>query len=112
MFSVIQTHHSCDFHLAVDFLGLRRGWSWSQIIDQPQDVSKQGSRHRHLVQLERDMAAVADNFGADLDQLLAHRGRRPTLDTLGPRQLPLVMLWTAPTTGIAVRQMEGALVKR
>jgi hypothetical protein len=29
------------FHLAVDFLGLRQGWSWPQVVDQPQDFLKQ-----------------------------------------------------------------------
>ena len=42
------------------------------------------------------MPAVADELGADLDQLLAQRGDRPTLGILGPYELPLLMLWTAP----------------
>ncbi len=33
-FVVIQTQISRRFYVAVDFLGLRRGGSWSQIIDQ------------------------------------------------------------------------------
>ncbi len=37
IFSVIQTHPSCRVLLAVDFLGLRRSGSWSQIINQAQD---------------------------------------------------------------------------
>ena len=36
-FVVIQTHLSRRFYLAVDFLGLRRSGSWSQIINQAQD---------------------------------------------------------------------------
>ncbi len=36
-FIVIQTHLSRRFYLAVDFLGLRRSGSWSQIINQAQD---------------------------------------------------------------------------
>ena len=35
-FVVIQTHLSRRFYLAVDFLGLRRSGSWSQIINQAQ----------------------------------------------------------------------------
>ncbi len=64
----IQTRPSCRFHLAVDFPGLRRSGSWSQIINQAQDFLEQFPRHRHLGQLERDVPAMADNFGPDLHQ--------------------------------------------
>ena len=37
------------------------------------------SRHRDLGHLESDVAAVADNLRADLDQLLAQAGQRPWL---------------------------------
>ncbi len=37
IFLAIQTHLSCRFLLAVDFLGLRRSGSSSQIINQAQD---------------------------------------------------------------------------
>jgi hypothetical protein len=37
-FVVIQTHLSRRFYLGVDFLGLRRSRSWSQIINQAQDL--------------------------------------------------------------------------
>ncbi len=37
IFSVIQTDPFCRVLLAVDFPGLRRSGSWSQIIDQAQD---------------------------------------------------------------------------
>ncbi len=66
-FSAIQTHPSCRFHLTVDFPGLRRSGSWSQIIGQAQDFPEQFLRHGNLGQLERDVPAMADNFGADLD---------------------------------------------
>ncbi len=39
-FVVIQIHLSRRFYLAIDFLGLRRRGSWSQIIDQAQDVDE------------------------------------------------------------------------
>ncbi len=55
----------------MDSLGLRRNGSSSQIIDQAQDFPKQFLRHGNLGQLERDVPAMADNFGADLDQLLS-----------------------------------------
>jgi hypothetical protein len=37
--------------------------------DQRQDIGKHLPRHRDLGQLERDVAAVADHLGADLDQM-------------------------------------------
>ena len=69
-FVVIQTHPSRRFHLAVDSLGLRRSGSSPQIIDQAQDFPEQFPRHGNLGQLERDVPAMADDLGADLDQLL------------------------------------------
>ena len=66
-FSAIQTHPSCRFHTAVDLPGLHRGGSSPQIIDQAQDFPEQVPWHRHLGQLERDIATVADDLGADLD---------------------------------------------
>ncbi len=76
-FLVMQTHLSCRFLLAVDFLGLRRSGSWSQIIDQAQYFSEQIPRHRHLGQLERDVPPVTDDLGTDLDQLFQQRAQRP-----------------------------------
>ena len=63
-----QTHFSHRFYLTVDFLGLRRSGSWSQFIDPPQDFPKQVPGHGNLGQLEREVPAVADNLGPDLDQ--------------------------------------------
>ena len=70
-YSAIQTHPSCRFLLTVDFLGLRRNGSSPQIIDQAQDFPEQFPRHRDLGQLERNVSAMADDFRADLDQLLS-----------------------------------------
>jgi hypothetical protein len=81
-FSAIQTHPSCRFHLAVDFPGLRRSGSSSQIIDQAQDFPERFSRHGNLGQLERDVPAMSDDFRADLDKLVEQRGQRPMLDLL------------------------------
>ena len=64
---VIQTHPSCRFHLVANFSGLRRNGSSSQVINQVQDFPEQLPRHRHLGQLERDVPAMADTFGSDLD---------------------------------------------
>ncbi len=71
IFLAIQTHLTCRFHLVIDFLGLRRSGSWSQIINQAQDFPEQFPRHRHLGQLERDVPAMADHFRTDLDRLLS-----------------------------------------
>ncbi len=81
--SIFQTHLSHRFYLAMDFLGPRRTWTSSEIIDQAQDIPEQRPRRRHPGQLERDVPTMADNFGPDLDQLLAQRGDRPTRGILG-----------------------------
>ena len=61
-------------------------WYWRrpqpQASDAAQDFGKQGARHCDLGQLEHDVAAMAHDPGADLDQLLAQRGQRPMLDPL------------------------------
>jgi hypothetical protein len=61
-FLVIQTHLFRRFYLAVDFLGLRRSGSSSQIINQAQDFLEQAPRHRHLGQLECDVPAWLTTF--------------------------------------------------
>ena len=66
----------------MDFLVLRWGGSWSQIINQTQDVGEQASPDCDLGKLERDIAAVADDLGSDLDQLLPQRGQRPVFQFL------------------------------
>ncbi len=74
----------------MDFLGLRRSGSWSQIINQAQDFPKPIPGHGDFGQLERDVPAMADNFGPDLDQLLPERRQRPVLDLF--RQYRLLLL--------------------
>jgi hypothetical protein len=71
IFLSIQAYLSRTFLLAVCSLDLRRSGSSSQFINQTQDYQKQAPRHRHLGQLERDVPAIADNFGPDLDQLFS-----------------------------------------
>ncbi len=66
-FFAIQTHLSHRFYLVVDFLGLRRNGSLSQIIDQAQDFLEQAARQRNFGQLVRDIAAMADDLSPDLD---------------------------------------------
>ena len=63
---VIRTQLFRRFHLAVDFLGLRRSRSSSQFIDLPQDFPKQIPGDSDLDQLEGDVPAMADHLGPDL----------------------------------------------
>ncbi len=86
IFLVIQAHLSCRFLPAVDFPGLRRSGSWSQIINQAQDFPEQFPRHGNLGQLERDVPAMAHDLGADLDQLVPERSQGTVLDLLWRRQ--------------------------
>ena len=44
--------------------------------DQPQDLLEHLPWHRNFGHLERHVAAVADDLGTDLDQLLAQAGQR------------------------------------
>jgi hypothetical protein len=44
---------------------------------QPQDFVEQTPRHRNLGHLERDVAPVAYDLRADLDELLSQCGRLP-----------------------------------
>ncbi len=87
-FSAMQTRPSCRFHLAVDFPGLRRSGSWSQIINQAQDFPEQFPRLRHLGHLERDVPATVDYLGTNLHQFLPQRGQRPVPDVLWQSQRP------------------------
>ncbi len=71
-----------DFDLRRTHLSCRATWtllggppSWRQRgrpqpIDEAEDFSEQLPRHRNLRHLESDIAAMADNLGADLDHLL------------------------------------------
>ncbi len=85
VFTAIQTHPSCRFHLAVDFPGLRRSGFWSQIINQAQDFPKQVPGNGDSGQLERDVPAMADIFGPDLDELLSQRSAANALLPLSAR---------------------------
>ena len=66
----------------------RRRWRWlrPQFGDQPQDLGEQHPRNGDLGHLEGDIAAVADELRADLDQLLPQAGQRPLLDRLRRRE--------------------------
>src|SRR3546814_17212281 len=60
----------------------------SQSIDPPQDVPEQIEAYGNFGRLERDVVAMSDDLGADLDQLLPDGGQRPMLHLLRPRQAP------------------------
>ena len=64
-------------------LRCRRGRRRPQFGNEPQDVGEEVSRDRDLGHLEGDIAAVADDLRADLDQLLLQARQRPILDRLG-----------------------------
>lgn len=78
--------HTFPF-VALPFLrsGCRRGWS-SQVVDQPQDLSRYITRHGDRHHREGDVQAVSDDTGPDLDQLLPDRRQRPLLHLFGQRQ--------------------------
>jgi hypothetical protein len=57
------------------FLSGRRHWRPSQALDPAQDAGEQGARYRHLGELKDHVAAMADDPGADLHELLAQRGQ-------------------------------------
>ena len=54
--------------------------------DHPQNVGEQIFRNGNLGHLERDVAAMADDLRANLDQLLLQGRKRPVLDRLWRRQ--------------------------
>ena len=70
------THDSRAAHAGAGSGGGRRS------RDQPQNLGEQHSRNGDLGHLEGNVAAVADELGADLDQLLPQAGQRPVLDRL------------------------------
>ena len=64
-----------------------RGW-WlrPQFCDEAQNLLEHLPGDGDLGHLERDVAGVADDLRADLDQLLFQRRQRPILDRFGRRQ--------------------------
>jgi hypothetical protein len=55
-------------------------------VPRPQDVGEQISRNGDLGHLERDIAPMADDLRANLDQLLLQGRKRPVFDRLWRRQ--------------------------
>jgi len=66
----------------------RRQGRRAQLRDQPQDIGEQVLRNGHLRHLEDDVAGVAHDLRADLDQLLLERRQRPVLHGFQRRQSP------------------------
>ena len=64
---------------------------WPRPVNQAQDFGEQGSWDGDLRQLKGDVAAVAHDLRANLDELLPRRGQGPVLDLIGQRQCLLVM---------------------
>lgn len=60
----------------------------SQPVDQVQDFPEQIAGYGDFGHLERNVAAMSDDLGPDLDQLLPDRGQRPMLHLLRQRQGP------------------------
>jgi hypothetical protein len=52
-------------------------------VDSAQDLGELRSQHRHFGQLAADLVGMAHHPTANLDQLLAQRGRRPVRHLLG-----------------------------
>ena len=88
---------------------LDQGSSWRQrgrpqSVDQAQDVGEQASRDCDFGKLERDIATMPDDLGADLDQLFPQCGERTVFDLLRQRQC---LLWV--TSGHSTpQQIESA----
>ncbi len=60
-----------------------RSWLGSEPVDTAKDVGEQVFGNRDLHHLEGDVAAVADDPRADLEELLSQRCQRPLLDSIG-----------------------------
>ncbi len=69
--SVIQTHLSRHFHLAVDFLGLRRGGSWSQPVNQARNLDEQFGQSKRVIELAVGKKTTIGDVAAGEFQLQA-----------------------------------------
>jgi hypothetical protein len=85
-FVVIQTHLSLGLNAKQSSASRRYGCRWPQFRDQPQDIGEQISRDGDLGHLECDVAAVANDLRADLDEFLLQARQRLVLDRLRRRQ--------------------------
>ena len=61
---------------------------WPEARDQAEDFFEQCLGHGHLCHLEREIAPMAHQLGADLDQLLPERCERPVAHLLRQCQYP------------------------
>jgi hypothetical protein len=76
----------------------RRDRRRPQFRDEPQNVGEEVSGDRDVGHLEGDVAAVADDLRADLDQLFLQARQRPVLDRLGRRQRAQEIAETKPAS--------------
>ncbi len=60
-----------------------RTWLRSEPVDAAQDVGEQVTRNGDLGHLEDDVAPVAHDLRADLDELFPEAGQRPLLHGIG-----------------------------
>jgi hypothetical protein len=76
----------------LDILGLPRDTAYrdytrqladESFSDEPQDLLEHLPWHRDLGHLDRDVAAIADDLGADIDQLLPQTRQGPRLRCRG-----------------------------
>ncbi len=89
-FSVIWTHCSREFSVTMTTERLifryRRDGRRPQFGDQPQDVGEETFGNGDLGHLQGDIAPMAHDLRADLDQLLLKARQRPILTWGGPGQ--------------------------
>ena len=73
--AVSRTHRSCRLHAWGTILSSCWEGRRSEPIDSAEDVGEQVTRDSDLAHLEDDVATVADDLRADLDELFAQRGQ-------------------------------------
>ena len=73
--AVSRTHWSCRLHACGTILASCWEGRRSEPIDPAEDVGEQVTRDGDLGHLEDDVATMADDLRADLDELFAQRGQ-------------------------------------
>ncbi len=69
--------------MLLDRAQVRRQRRRSQAVNQAQDVGEQASRDCDFGRVERDIATMVNDHGAELCQFLPERRQRPMLHYLG-----------------------------
>jgi hypothetical protein len=73
--AVLRAHSSCRRQASARVRRSCRGWRRPEPVDAAQDVGEQVTGDGDLGHLERDVAPVADDLRADLDELLSQAGQ-------------------------------------